>query len=119
MDRSIEFSVVLIVLKDKGVSTMTVDFNGGGDSGEIEDITFKDIKGDIIDITDIGGTLYDQATEVAYCMLEGIEDWWNNEGGYGTLLVDLEEGSYEIEVNIRITDTEYYSHSGKVSEKLN
>ena len=52
-------------------------------------------------------------------MLEGIEDWWNNEGGYGTLLVDLEEGSYEIEVNIRITDTEYYSHSGKVSEKLN
>ena len=41
----------------------------------------------------------------------------NNDGGWGNVLIDVEEGTYKIENNIRITDYELYIHEGNMFEK--
>jgi hypothetical protein len=51
-------------------------------------------------------------------MLDGIEDWYNNEGGYGSISIDLDEFTYSIENNIRVTEVEMYNHNGTLKEYL-
>jgi hypothetical protein len=50
-------------------------------------------------------------------LLNEIEDWWNNEGGYGTLCIMVPSGKYIINNHIRITDTEDYFHDGDLLSK--
>ena len=46
--------------------------------------------------------------------LNTIEDWWNNDGGYGSMLLNLETMEFKINNNVRYTDVEEYSHDGSV-----
>jgi hypothetical protein len=50
-------------------------------------------------------------------LLNDIEDWWNNDGGFGHVNIDVEEGTYEIQNSIRVTDYEEYNHTGNLFEK--
>ena len=53
-----------------------------------------------------------------YGILDTIEDWWNNDGGYGTILIRLKDLKYKIDNNVYYTQTEHYSHEGKFNLKL-
>ena len=50
-------------------------------------------------------------------ILNNLEDWWNNDGGYGTMLIKIPSGKYEINNMIYITDTEEFEHDGDLISK--
>ena len=63
--------------------------------------------------------LYNQFEEFAYKLLDDIEDWWNNEGGFGDLCICVPSGKYVINNHVRITETEDYFHDGSLLDKVN
>jgi hypothetical protein len=106
-------------LEDLGVKKVIVKYSGGGDSGQIDEILFsKTEDDDENDGEDIG--VNKEVLEIieakAYRLLNPIEDWYNNDGGYGTVIIQVPTGEYNIENNIYITETETYEHDGKLED---
>lgn len=71
-----------------------VDYQGGGDSGYIEDLTLD--NGRII-------SLPDSVTDPMYNMLPG--GWEINEGSQGFFIIDLEDQTIRVEYTENIEDT--------------
>ena len=61
-------------------------------------------------VTPQQSTLNEAIDELTYDYLEetGV-DWYNNDGGYGELVIDVNAGTVALEVNVRYTEstTEY------------
>ena len=122
---------VLIQLADQGVTGIKIHYDGGGDSGAIEAIVYTDEEdANFIDIDLIGTWNEDKDLEKlnssAYTtiqnfahetLLDNIEDWWNNEGGYGDLLIKVPSGEYLINNNVRVVEIEEYTHEGNLFRK--
>lgn len=122
----IELTAFLFELADLDITGIKVKYDGAGDSGAIEWIGFtkepcetpEDVNDIIADWTtennlaDYHSKSYNTIENFAYEMLDEIEDWWNNEGGYGDLCMCVPSGKYIINNHIRITDTEDYFHDG-------
>jgi hypothetical protein len=122
---------VLIQLADQGVTGIKVHYDGGGDSGAIEGIVYTDKENaefsdiDLViswdqdkDLEKLNSSAYATIQNFAHeTLLDNIEDWWNNEGGYGDLLIKVPSGEYIINNNIRIMNTEEYSHEGNLFRK--
>jgi len=87
------------------VSTIEVKFSGGGDSGDIEDIA-ADPKSDavqkILDEDEVNGLFNSILTE------DADMDWWNNEGGFGTLTLNIRDKTIDLDMNINISSSESY-----------
>lgn len=122
---------LLETLKSLGVHAMHISFDGSGDSGSIDYISYmnKDgqhirdarLQAEFMDWTQVHASytqgqwteeervsrhsLYDASEQLAYDMLSetGI-DWYNNDGGYGTIDIVLDPLSIEMEVNSRYTE---------------
>ena len=63
------------------------------------------------DLTILNTTLSRKLEEFAHAkILDGIEDWWNNDGGYGTLCILVPSGKYLIKNNIRYSEFHEYIH---------
>ena len=123
---------LLLKLADLGVTGIKIFYSGGGDSGDIDDVlytttkdvTFYDIN-TLVDyqentlyLTNLDHELKDEITEFANeKILNGIEDWWNNDGGYGVMLIKIPSGQYEISNTIYVTDTEEFEHDGDLISK--
>jgi len=126
---------LLLQLADLGVTGIKIIYSGGGDSGAIDDIiyttekvtNFEDLEyldqysENVLNLRDLSTSFYsdieDFATEK---LLDNIEDWWNNEGGYGTVLIAIPSGNYKINNNIYFTETETYNHNGNlINQSLN
>ena len=128
----LELTSLLFQLADHGVTGIKVKYDGGGDSGAIEWIGFttkpcktpEDVDDKVEDwadnarLTNLGSELYSQIEHFAEeKLLDDIEDWWNNEGGWGELCICVPSGKYQITNNIRITDHETYNHEGSILDK--
>ena len=130
-----EMTGLLLKLADLGVTGIKIFYSGGGDSGDIDDVlytttkdvTFYDIN-TLVDyqentlyLTNLDHELKDEITEFANeKILNGIEDWWNNDGGYGVMLIKIPSGQYEINNTIYVTDTEEFQHDGNlIDQSLN
>lgn len=133
----IEMMGWLLRAADHGITGIKVYYEGGGDSGAIEGIVYtKDPLGDdddegfdIIDSTDtwVGESLslhtldYELYNEIdsfaTERILDNIEDWWNNEGGHGSLCIMIPSGKYRVFNNIRVVDYETYYHEGSLLDK--
>ena len=127
-----ELTGLLLKLADLGVTGIKVKYDGAGDSGAIEWMGYtkescetpEDVNDTIDDwavecnlsVFDLG--LYNQFESFAYDILNDIEDWWNNEGGFGDLCICVPSGKYIINNHVRITDTEDYFHDGSLLEKV-
>jgi len=128
-----EMTGLLLKLADLGVTGIKIFYSGGGDSGDIDDVVYTTIKEasfyDIMNLSNYGqeNTLY-LATLDGYLrddlidfanekILNGIEDWWNNDGGYGVMLIKIPSGEYEINNTIYVTDTEEFGHEGDLISK--
>jgi len=123
---------VLIQLADQGVTGIKVHYDGGGDSGAIEAIVYTDKENaefsdiDLViswdedkDLKKLNSSAYANIQNFAHeTILDNIEDWWNNEGGYGDILIKVPSGEYIINNNIRIMETEEYSHEGNLFRKI-
>jgi hypothetical protein len=108
-------------LRDLGITRCVISYSGGGDSGQIEDVTcWTNVPGgeEIVDaeklqkaaqteeqfiVTQVTDRLLGEKTSplnqrienLAYELLEeaGVDDWVNNDGGAGTITVFVEDGS--------------------------
>jgi hypothetical protein len=126
---------LLLQLADLGVTGIKVIYSGGGDSGAIDDIIYTTEKvtcledlydldpysENVFNLKDLSTSLYSDIEDFAHSkLLDEIEDWWNNEGGYGTVLITIPSGNYTINNNIYISNTETYNHNGNlINQSLN
>jgi len=128
----LEMTSLLFKLADLGVTGIKVHYDGGGDSGAIEDISYTtepcetpddvDEKvetgwGSEHNLADLDQESYAAIEKFAYKVLDDIEDWWNNEGGFGDLSICVPSGKYLIDNHVRYYQTEDYQHEGSLIEK--
>ena len=117
MSRKSKWQELILKLKDYGVDHIVVDYSGSGDSGGIDAVVFYDKTNELIkneDLKDFSGEVED----CVYPLLNDIEDWYNNEGGNGTVTIDLENFEYHIENHINIVEQETYEHDGSISSLI-
>ena len=130
--KELELTSLLFKLADLSITGIKVHYDGGGDSGAIEWIGYTREKcdspedvSDHIDTWDNDANLAELDSD-AYSLIEefaqetilnDIEDWWNNEGGFGNLCICIPSGKYNINNSIRITETEDFFHDGNLLEK--
>jgi len=129
----LELTSLLFQLADLGVTGVKVKYDGGGDSGAIEWIGYttepcetpEDVDDRVNDwendwlLAKISPDAYTAIESFAEeKLLDQIEDWWNNEGGWGDLCICVPSGKYIINNHIRITETEDYFHDGSLLEKV-
>ena len=130
-----EMTGLLLKLADLGVTGIKIFYSGGGDSGDIDDIVYTTSKeaafNNIMNLPSHGeDVLYLQnlndelANKIKYFanekILNELEDWWNNDGGYGVMLIKIPSGQYEINNTIYVTDTEEFQHDGNlIDQSLN
>ena len=125
-----EMTGLLLKLADLGITGIKIHYDGSGDSGCVEEIVYtkdqlsnnEEEAFDQIDDLSIWEDprliLLDTALEAELkdfadsTLLNNIEDWWNDDGGYGDILVLIPSGKYKILNNIRITEVEHYTHEG-------
>ena len=120
-----------------GVTGIKVQYEGSGDSGAIENVVYTteklreseedafedlndiDVWGkDVWELRDLDSGLHsDIENFVEDKLLQDIEDWWNNDGGYGTVCILIPSGKYNIVNDVRITQVETYYHEGSLIEK--
>jgi hypothetical protein len=127
-----EMTGLLLKLADLGVTGIKIFYSGSGDSGDIDDVVYTRTKeasfDDINTLNSYGENSlylkeldYDLKDEISDFanekILNDIEDWWNNDGGYGTMLIKIPSGQYEISNTIYVTDTEEFEHDGDLISK--
>lgn len=124
-----ELMQTLIQLADLGVTGIRIDYEGGGDSGCIESMMYTEEKDvsiegvqnlpwDYKNLNNLSSELASNIENFAHAqILDDIEDWWNNEGGSGTMAILVPSGEYNVHNNIRITNYEEYFHEGNLFRK--
>ena len=124
-----ELMQTLIQLADLGVTGIRINYEGGGDSGCIEDMMYTEKEGvslievqnlpwDSKNLNNLSSELASNIENFAHAqILDDIEDWWNNEGGSGTLSILVPSGEYTIENNIRRIDYYEFFHEGNLFRK--
>ena len=129
-----EIMSIMYQFHDLGVTGINIYYEGGGDDGYVDNISITTIKlpkddneGAFEEIlqcendpqlekknTELFNKLEEFTTDT---ILDSIEDWWNNEGGYGNLCILVPSGKYKVYNSIRYTKTEDYYHEGELLEK--
>jgi len=128
-----EMTGLLLKLADLGVTGIKIFYSGSGDSGDIDDIVYTTTKEvsfyDIMNLSnygqentlylaDLDGYLRDDLIDFANeKILNNLEDWWNNDGGYGVMIIKIPSGQYQINNTIYVTDTEEFEHEGDLISK--
>ena len=85
---SLKTATLFAALKDAGVTSVEIRYDGGGDSGQVEDVEFF---GDNLDGCGLNDKFEGDLQDLGYYILEyhyGY-DWYNNDGGYGTISIEL------------------------------
>jgi hypothetical protein len=129
---------VFDALQKAGVTSVTVTFDGEGDSGQIEDVTFEttedtDFESQVTILnritilsvhslpkSDGGGcstiesesSIRDAVESLCYFLLgQDNGGWENNEGAYGEFTFNVAARTIDLDFNTRITSSEHSSYS--------
>jgi len=85
---SLKTATLFAALKDAGVTNVNIRYDGGGDSGQVEDVEYEGTNLDHTSLNDkFEGDLQDLATHILEQHYNW--DWYNNDGGYGTITIEL------------------------------
>jgi hypothetical protein len=120
-------AVLFDAIAAAGVTFVIVNFDGYGDSGQIENIEAKagdaimELPDERIEILDpIWGsseierqthTIGEAIEHLAYAILRQThEGWENNDGAYGDFTFDVAERTITLDYNERYTSSENYAH---------
>lgn len=113
---------VLLKYNMLGYKYIKILYSGGGDSGEIDEMyitkeTIDDLHNTydtewvaLIEDKDYG-ILQDFACEN---IIEQYEDWWNNDGGSGALLINLLDGEFKVINEIYYQQSDTFEHDGNI-----
>ena len=121
-------TVLFDALSAAGITTVHAEFDGSGDSGQINDVTAR--AGDqaaefpcvaiLLHDTQWGKqelatkkvNLREAVEDLCYgCLEQTHPGWENNDGGYGEFRIDVAKRSIELEFNGRFTDTWTDNHT--------
>ena len=128
---------LLIQLADLGVTGIKIKYDGSGDSGAIEDVLYttdklSEYEEDAFDAVNElepwdpamklldgldSGLCSDIQNFAEEKILDSIEDWWNNEGGYGSMCILVPSGKYWVQNNVRTTHVDDYYHVGSLIDQ--
>lgn len=118
---------LLPLLREQNIDSISVRFEGCGDCGSIEEISYfpnekSDVQNRQIQYQKIGRSLVanvgwvKQLEEVSGSVNQAVEDltydyleetgvdWYNNDGGYGELTIEVIDGTVSLGVDVRYTD---------------
>ncbi|WP_426422548.1 DUF6878 family protein [Bradyrhizobium genosp. A] len=115
------------VLDAAGITRVVIEFDGSGDSGQIERITaltgdkLTDLPEGQIELARVlwGGSEIERATtpirdaieQLAYdCLEETHGGWENNEGAYGEFTFDVASRIVTLDYNQRVEDSVFSQH---------
>jgi len=124
-DHKENYRRVLVALRQHNVETVRVEFDGSGDSGSIEYVSFTPeidaeriylqfeqtnrewVEGRYLYTTVMQRVSLDKAiNDVVYAWLNSTNvDWYNNDGGFGHCEINVQAGTIEMEVNTRYTES--------------
>jgi len=91
-------------LKEKGCTSATIEFDGSGDSGEIHDISLE--GGDSAGFLKVDDGLWRELSDWALLVIEGTGvDWYNDSGGFGSIIINTALRTYEFEVYQRYEES--------------
>src|SRR5262245_17777905 len=107
---------ILKALSARGIATVTIEYDGEGDSGQIEDILGFDAKDNRVALNEpVGLALYRGKQATAYASLyEALDDFaWlllahfhdgfvDNEGGFGTIHIDVAQKTVLLDHSDRV-----------------
>jgi hypothetical protein len=130
-----EENVMLIMsrLTEHGIKALKITYDGSGDSGSIDNICYttkecktqEDVDDNIPDswdkechISHINSELASTLEDLFYDLLATVEDWYNNDGGFGIIYLFCLTGEYLIVNNIRETVYETFEHQGKLQNLI-
>jgi hypothetical protein len=100
-------AALLTELRALGVTSIEVQYEGYGDSGNVEDVV---VTPDTISLTeDLRRWVEDFGWDFAYALSPGFE---NNEGGYGELTWSLEADKINVSHSNRYVETNTTEHEG-------
>jgi hypothetical protein len=123
------FTHLLLNIAAQGYAWIEVDYSGGGDDGSINTVDL--IPTGVLDIeneeviwhddkcerADIEQSLKDHIENFAYDkILNNADDWYNNDGGGGTLYISTLDGSYHANHYVNITETIDSVLTGKLGD---
>jgi hypothetical protein len=91
-----EIMAAMLSLYEQGVEMVEVDFSGSGDSGDIDEWRYLDSESDEIDIDEKSKAIIKKIGEEIINNNYDY-DWYNNEGGRGTLYMNLKEKTWNID----------------------
>ncbi|WP_194098698.1 DUF6878 family protein [Marivivens aquimaris] len=98
---------LLCQLRALGVRSIEVQYEGYGDSGNVEDVV---VAPDTVTLTDeLRRRVEDFGWDFAYALSPGFE---NNEGGYGELTWALEADKIDVSHSNRYIETNTTEHEG-------
>ena len=134
-ETELDMPAVCFKLKDMGVVAIQISYNGSGDSGCIENFglyTEESMKEDNVSIKELmewsewdihnceadlicSDEIKDYLVNFfEQSVLNDVEDWWNNDGGYGILTFDIDRMEWKCNNNCYRTETDNYYHQGAV-----
>ena len=100
-------AALLTELRALGVRSIEVQYEGYGDSGNVEDVV---VAPDTVTLTnDLRRRVEDFGWDFAYALNPGFE---NNEGGYGELSWSLEADKIDVSYSNRYIETNTTEHEG-------
>jgi hypothetical protein len=121
------FSHILFNLAAQGYSDLCIIYDGSGDDGSIENIIpiprdleiliGHDSCYEIENPIELDEDLYKLIENQAYRkVLDHLEDWCNNDGGYGQLYISTENSSYDSYHYTRYTDINAHPSDGQIED---
>lgn len=137
----IEMTGLLVKLANYDVTGILITYTGGGGDGQIDEIVYTTKELDknsytalnsidsiemylpraqkLIDLDlDLYNTLCSFVMDNILQTVDDLPDWYNDDGGYGTLSMLIPSGKYEIINTIYITDTDTTRHEGDLLSKI-
>jgi len=101
---------VLTQLKNEGYTGVSISFDGAGDSGSITGA--KAFTGDFIlddryheDFWQNEPEITEDLEDLGYAILSNSGyDWYNNDGGYGSIHISLLTGEVNLDIRIRVLE---------------
>ena len=111
---------VFDLLAEIGIHTVTIAFDGYGDSGQIEGIEAFDAESNPtvlpnnrpVRFQGEETTLREAIETMAYAYLEATHGGWeNNEGAFGTFVFAVPDRTITLEHNARMTEIAFSQHS--------
>lgn len=115
----IRFDAAMITLADYDVDHVYIGFEGSGDSGDVERPIFYDKDDNVLEMDGLNNKFAIEETILEVVrgkLLDQAGNWWDNDGGYGHVTIDVKTGEYEVEAHIRVVNTEDSEYQGNVSD---